>query len=48
LAVGLCPDPLGELYNAPPYTLAGLRGWGKEIGLGEEREGGWKGEARER
>jgi len=35
---GLCPDPTGGAYSAPPDLLAGLRGTNSK----EEEEGGRK------
>jgi len=37
--LGLCPDPTGGAYSAPPDPLAGLRGLLLREGRGREEEG---------
>ena len=41
LAAGLCPDPLGGSYSAPPDALAVIRV--RERGKGKERVGNGQG-----
>jgi len=38
--LGLCPDPVGEAYSAPPDSLAGLRGSTSKGRNGRERRKG--------